>query len=72
MGTNDARLATLVTHCSLKEWKRRLVGSPKSEDRPVATTVEEPDGSHQGVRLRMPVSRMDLQTLPALLGAGFG
>ena len=40
-GDGNEQRTALATHCSAKNGKRRLVGSPKSEDRPAATTAEE-------------------------------
>jgi hypothetical protein len=40
-GDGNERRRARATHCSEENGKRRLVGSPKSEDRPVATTMEE-------------------------------
>ena len=58
-GDGSEKHKALATHCSEENGKRRLVGSPKSEDRPAATTAEETLTSPTAAALRMPVSSMD-------------
>ena len=56
---NEQRKAKGHALFSFEDGKRRSVGSPKSEDRPAATTAEETLASPTAAALRTPVSSLD-------------